>query len=84
LAFDSVRWNGERNDDAGGHDCGFHRQSAKHNCPSGNYNTAMLTHNPLRHKCAAVLVTNGTPLASAPAFLLHRGGDDLLRSPSAM
>ncbi len=25
LAFDSVRWNGERNDDANGGDCGFHR-----------------------------------------------------------
>jgi hypothetical protein len=28
----------------------FIGQSAKHNCPSSNYNTAMLTHNPLTYE----------------------------------
>jgi hypothetical protein len=33
LAFDSVRWNGERNDDANGDDCGLHRAVRKAQLP---------------------------------------------------
>jgi hypothetical protein len=33
LAFDSVRWNGERNDDANGDDCGLHLAVRKTQLP---------------------------------------------------
>jgi hypothetical protein len=33
LAFDSVRWNSERNDDADSDDCNFHRAVRKTQFP---------------------------------------------------
>jgi len=63
LAFDSVRWNGERNDDANGDDCGLHLAVRKNNYPISNYNTAMLTHNPLTHKTRPEDLTAERPAA---------------------
>jgi hypothetical protein len=47
LAFDSVRWNDERNSDADRDDRGFHRAARKTQLPTANYNAATAEHDAL-------------------------------------